>query len=337
MHFPKLRPLVSIVLPSYNHEAYIKKSVLTALDQGLGRGRLELVMVDDGSTDRTPDIVENLHDDRITIVRLPVNRLIHPRNLGLKMARGKYIAFQNSDDLWRKKKLKQQIAYMEANKKCVACFTEVSIIDSKGGKIENSWANGLFTTTNRSRHEWLRHFFEKGNCLCISSALIRSSAINKIGPFKSSLSQASDLDLWVRLAAIGDLHIIDQPLTSMRVLKDQNISRPTLANQRRFGIEFTEILSRFAEPKLARQLPQIFEDCIPQDNIPTPVVLAALSRHAWGLSASHKIFADRLLARLLDNSKNRQIITDYYGVDVVKKFLSQRGQLEVVFVEDSKK
>ena len=90
-------PLISIILPSYNHANFVADAVDSVLNQTVRN--IELIVVDDGSSDGTPDIVEKIHDPRLQLIRLKHNRLRHPRNLGLDLAKGQYIAFQNSDDV----------------------------------------------------------------------------------------------------------------------------------------------------------------------------------------------------------------------------------------------
>jgi glycosyltransferase involved in cell wall biosynthesis len=209
-------PLISVVLPSYNHVDFVTTAVESVLDQNIKN--LELIVVDDGSTDGTPEQVERIKDPRIQLIKLEQNRLRHPRNLALSLVKGHYIAFQNSDDLWLADKLPAQINILEQQKDVVVCFTDVELIDDHNEVVRSSWANGLFKVENRSRFAWLRHFFTHGNCLCISSAVVRTEAIKEVGMFRGSLIQLSDFDLWVRLAAIGDFHIINEKLTRFRIV-----------------------------------------------------------------------------------------------------------------------
>src|SRR5262245_45660701 len=96
-------PLVSVVLPSFNHAPFVDQAVRSVLAQTIAD--LDLIVVDDGSTDDTADVVASVADPRLTLIRLPVNRARHSRNLGIHRARGRYVAFQNSDDVWLPGKL----------------------------------------------------------------------------------------------------------------------------------------------------------------------------------------------------------------------------------------
>ena len=98
MQFSPGPPLVSVILPSFNHAAFVGEAVQSVLDQTFRD--LELIVVDDASSDETADVVASIHDPRLTLIRLSENRAVHARNLALSQARGQYVAFQNSDDIW---------------------------------------------------------------------------------------------------------------------------------------------------------------------------------------------------------------------------------------------
>jgi len=237
------KPLVSVVLASYNHVNFIEQAVKTVLDQTMPD--LELLIIDDGSTDGTPDVVEKIHDKRLTLIKLKPNRRYHPRNTGIKMAKGRYIAFQNSDDVWLPDKLKKQVEFMEKNKQTSVCFTRLKMIDEKGKIIRNSWAHKNLAGGNKNNDAWLRLFFTSGFNFGIASALARKEKIIKLGGFNESMVQMADYDLWVRLAGLGQIHIIDEILTKMRIIKGVNFSSPKKAVYLRTqGYSYSEIKSQ---------------------------------------------------------------------------------------------
>src|SRR5438105_1920243 len=97
-------PVVSVVLPTYNLAQLLPRAMQSVLDQSFRE--LELIVVDDGSTDATVDVVQAFQDPRVRLVRLPENRGVGPaRNAGIAVARAPYIAFQDHDDLWLPEKL----------------------------------------------------------------------------------------------------------------------------------------------------------------------------------------------------------------------------------------
>ncbi len=321
-------PKVSVIIPSYNHERYVGDAIRSVLDQTFQD--FEIIVVDDASSDDTVRVIEDMRDARIRLVTMTQNRAVHTRNFGLGLAQGEYIAFQNSDDVWDRQKLERQIAVLENQPDIAACFTAVQPIDEAGRPLAGSFAHNAFATRNRPRVEWLRDFFETGNCLCITSSVVRREAIESVGRFRESLVQMGDFDLWVRLAALGDFHIIDALLTQMRILeKNRNLSAPTVETNRRSVIEFSEVLSRYAEAPVSDLIPEAF-DFIFDGRAHSPATyLAGFARYAWQFGTSHHLFADTVLARLIDDARTRKEIVEAYGHQIILDFLEKRGKLEI--------
>jgi glycosyltransferase involved in cell wall biosynthesis len=320
-------PLVSVILASYNHERFVAEAAQSVLNQTCAD--LELIVVDDGSSDATADVVASLRDTRLTLVRLSENRAQHPRNLALSRARGRYIAFQNSDDVWFADKLAAQLQVMQANRRCAACFTEAAIIDARGMVSEGTWADGLFLAANRTAVEWLRHFFDVGNCLPLPSAMVRRSDLVRIGGFRPSLVQLSDLDVWIQLAARGDFHILPEQLVKVRVLDDANLSAPTLRAQRRSMIERSLVLMRYTEPPLIQRFDQIFPDLSRYASVGSRKV--ALALRAWRTSGVWSHFSDEVLGNVVDNSRERADAISDHGMEFVRLFFDRRCESAYVW------
>lgn len=324
----KNRPLVSVILASYNHKDFVEKAVRSVLNQTFSN--LELIIVDDGSTDGTPDIIEKIDDERIIFMRLDSNRLAHPRNYALQFTSGEYVAFQNSDDLWKENKLEEQLKVFQKNKSLGACFTKIEIIDENDNPNENSWAKDLFCSVNKKRFDWLRRFFDKGNCLCISSSLIKKDVINKLGGFRQSLFQLSDLDLWIRILGINEIFIVNSPLVGNRIVKGKNFSEPSQQSALRHMNELVSILERYAEKPLSKFLSQIFPDIIPDKIKSENIKLAYLSNYCWSKnSPSHIFFANKLISGLIDDPKSREEIVSFFGSKIIREFVKKTGQLRL--------
>ena len=324
----KTMPKVSVIIPSYNHERYVSEAIQSVLDQTFQD--FEIIIVDDASSDGTIAAIEKMQDPRIRLVKAPHNRAVHTRNTALRLAQGEYVAFQNSDDVWDRSKLEKQIEILESQPSTRACFTAVQPIDEKSTPLGGSWIDQLFTTKNRSSTEWLRNFFETGNCLCITSAVVRREKIEALGRFRESLIQMGDFDLWVRLAALGDFHIIDTPLTRMRIFSNKgNVSAPTKEAGRRSAMECAEILSRYAEAPVLDSVPQAFSFIFDAKARSSAAYVAGLARYAWQFGVAHHMFADRILARLIDNPKTREEIVEAYGHQIILDFIKRRGALDI--------
>lgn len=318
---------ISVIMASYNHADFVEEAIESVLSQNVSN--MEFIVVDDGSNDGTADVIEKIRDKRIKFVRLLKNRLTHPRNLALSMAKGRYIAFQNSDDVWLPGKLEAQVTSLENNHKIAASFTGVELINSRG-HLTTSWLDGRFLTENATKHEWLRRFFDKGNFFCISSSVVRKSDLDKVGYFKPSLVQLSDLDLWVRLAAVGDFDILDNQYTKMRVSK-KNLSYPTPETHRRSSLELTEVLKRYLTHPVIQLNPQVFKDVLPKGVKPESVLKVGLAFYCLKRSSpAHRRFADYILAKIFDNPRERNQATKVFGSEMFDKFIQNRGNLDTI-------
>lgn len=113
--------MISIIIPTYNREKTIFKSVESVINQTYKD--IEIIIVDDNSTDRTEEIVKSFEDNRIKYIKLDRNLgACNARNIGINESRGEFIAFQDSDDIWKKNKLEKQIRFLEeTNADIVAC------------------------------------------------------------------------------------------------------------------------------------------------------------------------------------------------------------------------
>jgi hypothetical protein len=253
---------------------------------------------------------------------------VHPRNLALGQARGRYVAFQNSDDTWVPGKLAAQLEVMEADRRCAACFTGVEIIDENGQSASSTWANGLFTTVDRSALHWLRHFFDVGNCLPLPSAMARRSELIKVGAFRASLVQLADFDLWIRLAALGEFHIVPEKLTNVRIIEGVNVSAPSVRTSRRSMIELATVLERYTQSPVLEHFDGVFPE-LPKASA-SGAKKVALALRVWELGGPYSLFADRTIARVLEDPHERADAIAAHGVEFVHTFFARRGESEFI-------
>ncbi len=116
-----MKPVLTIIIPTFNRADFLKESIGSVLSQTFTD--FELIVVDDGSTDHTGEVAREF--PRIHYVSCPVNSGVsHARNLGIGLARGRYICFLDSDDLWVNSKLDTQIRWMESHAECRVCYTD---------------------------------------------------------------------------------------------------------------------------------------------------------------------------------------------------------------------
>lgn len=236
--------LISVVIPCYNHERYIKKTVLSALQQTYTN--IEVLVADDCSTDGSVEVLKEIKDPRLKTFFFSCNRgTVYTLNFLLKQAKGEYIATLGSDDYFSEDKLEKQIRVMEDKPELGAVFSWVSIIDGNDNQNEddqNPLAE-MFNAKNRSRAEWIRYFCTEGNCLCHSSAVVRRKVQDQIGMYNASYRQVHDFDYWLRILCAYPIYVIPEKLTLYRRVDDKTSvsASKSVGNMRRLFNEYTSV------------------------------------------------------------------------------------------------
>ena len=196
---------VSVIVPAYNRSRMLKEAADSVLNQDYPQ--FELIVVDDGSTDDTPELLA-AYGEKITIIREPNRGVSAARNRGIAAAKGELIAFLDSDDLWLPGKLAKQAAFFHARPEALICQTEEIWI--RRGKRVNP----------KNRHRKLSGMiFEPSLHLCLvspSAVMMRRSLFEKVGLFDETLPACEDYDLWLRVSCRYPVFLIDTPLIVKR-------------------------------------------------------------------------------------------------------------------------
>ena len=314
-----------MILASFNHVQFVELAVQSVLEQTYKN--LELIIIDDGSTDGTVDIIHQIKDPRIRFYSMEKNRSVHVRNYGLRHAKGKFVAFQNSDDVWKPDKLSRQLEVLESQQDVQAVFTGFSFLDSYGLPSDGDWAQNLFWFETQNQTAWLKRFFYQGNCLPLPSAIVRRRMLSAVGGFSETLVQLSDFDLWIRLAARGTFAQISDQLTEIRI-QPTNLSRPHRGGALRANIELGKVLGRFTEPAQLAFYQEVFQD-LPAHRSPV-LRIAEIAHHAASLGgAGRLLFADRILETLFEDAAKRAEITNTIGAHVFKEFVERRRHCDL--------
>lgn len=207
-HFPKTAletgrqestPLVSVILPTYNSAAYLDKAINSILTQRYRH--FELIIVNDGSNDDTQNLLAQYQDPRITVINQVNLGLPKALNQGIRMAKGKYIARQDADDISLPERLSKQVAFMEQNPNCALLGTWSNIVTatgSKHGKPAFKARQHQHPTSNGQ----LQVLLLINNQFVHSSVMIRASYLNQIGLYSENPEHypPEDYDLWLRIA-----------------------------------------------------------------------------------------------------------------------------------------
>jgi glycosyltransferase involved in cell wall biosynthesis len=203
------KPVASIVVPCHNAAAYLGTTLAAILAQSCRD--LEVLVVDDGSTDDPAAVVAACGDDRVRLWHQPASGgPSRPRNRALAEARGRYVFFCDADDVMKPGKVEQQVALLEAHPEVALVFTDFEVIDDQGTVLESSFLSRYRTLKDivaagleshgGLRRELLVLGLIRANFIGTSSVAVRRSVLQEIGGFDESLASSEDLDLWLRIA-----------------------------------------------------------------------------------------------------------------------------------------
>ncbi len=209
--FPDIR--ISVVIPAYNRAHTITKTIQSALSQTYPVS--EIIVVDDGSSDNTEQVVKAIDDDRIRYFRLDKNRgASGARNHGVAQARYEMIAFLDSDDTWRPDKLEKQIAYLDSHKQCriVYCalvrhypsWDQIIPDMESGRKLEGDKMSDLLYD----------------NTVSTPTIVMQKDLFDEIGGFDESLRRLQDWDLAIKCYKLGFIGFVPEVLVDAPLLDD---------------------------------------------------------------------------------------------------------------------
>lgn len=185
-------PTISVIIPAYNAENTILETIKSVRQQTFSD--FEIIIINDGSTDRTLELLENIEDNRLKIFSYENGGLSVARNRGISQASGEYIAFLDADDLWTPDKLELQLKALQQHSEAGVAYSWTYYMNEQG----------------TSSHPGISRFFEgdvRANLLVNnfiasgSNPLIRRQAIKSVGDFDSTCAGCADWDYWLRLSA----------------------------------------------------------------------------------------------------------------------------------------
>jgi len=214
-------PRVSAIITTYNRRAFVQEAVDSVLAQSYDDW--ELIVVDDGSTDGTGEALER-YGEKLWYVFQENRGASSARNRGLELARGEFVAFLDSDDLWLPRKLQVQVACMDGHPDCRICYTD-EIWIRRGRRVNPKKGHAKYSG------EIYTHCLP----LCIispSSALMRRGLFKEVGVFDPTLPVCEDYDLWLRVAASFPVFFIPQRLIVKRGGHPDQLSQRSWGNDR---------------------------------------------------------------------------------------------------------
>ncbi len=209
------KPLVSVIIPTFNRGYCLEESIRSVLEQSFID--FELVVVDDGSTDNTSELVRRF--PAVKLIRLEEkNRGVSfARNRGVVEAQGDWVGFLDSDDLWEQGKLATQVKWIERHPDLQMVYTDEIWI-----------RNGVRVNPMNKHRKYSGDIFRYCLPLCIvspSSVLLRAKVLSEVGGFDESMPVCEDYDLWLRIAKRYPFYFIEEKLIVKRGGHEDQLSR----------------------------------------------------------------------------------------------------------------
>ncbi len=200
----KVTPLVSVVIPTYNYARYLGRALQSVLDQTYTNW--EAIVIDNHSTDNTDEVMASCVDPRITYLKIHNNGVIAAsRNMGIKAAKGEWVAFLDSDDWWSVGKIETCLNYIDDNVDLI--YHDLEIAYDK--------LNFFRRSSRKVKSPVLKDLLFRGNAISNSSVIVRKKLLTKIGGINEDIRMiaAEDYNTWLRIATITDaFKYIPKPL-----------------------------------------------------------------------------------------------------------------------------
>lgn len=200
-------PKVSVIMSVYNEEMYLRLALESILTQTFAD--FELIIVNDGSSDGTEEIIRSCRDPRIRLVNQENSGLTKSLNRALSLARGDYIARMDGDDISERERFSRQVAFLDRHR-------NVGIIGNFAYRMdENGHRCGIYSYPTESND--IKKMLLSSCPMCHSSIMFRRDCIERIGPYREKVGPTEDLDLYFRISEHFDMANIPEPLHSYRI------------------------------------------------------------------------------------------------------------------------
>ena len=198
-------PFLSVVIPTYNCAGFLQKALKSVFSQTYQD--FEVIVIDNSSTDNTEDVLDSFNDKRLIVIKVNNNGIIaHSRNKGIENAKGKWVAFLDSDDIWKPEKLEKVSDAIVNNPEVIlVCHDEWRVVNGerKNHLMYGPAGNDLYET-----------LLFKNNCLSTSAVCLRKDVAMETGGFseRKEFVTAEDYEYWIRLSQEGKFYFIKEAL-----------------------------------------------------------------------------------------------------------------------------
>jgi glycosyltransferase involved in cell wall biosynthesis len=222
-------PKVSVIIPAYNSMVFLPETVECVLGQTFSD--LELLIVNDGSTDNIEDWVAQLADPRVRLISQENSGAPTARNTGIENAKGDYIALLDSDDLWDLTKLEKQVSLLDKNSDIAVAYVWTRLIDRDGKPLDRVWAS-------RACGDVWKQLAVRDDMIASGSVpMVRRDCFNVVGGFDPDLRGQQDWDMWVRLASKYRFGVVPEILSFHRQHQTSMSKSRTMGDTEQYSLE----------------------------------------------------------------------------------------------------
>ncbi|MDL1967958.1 MAG: glycosyltransferase [Deltaproteobacteria bacterium] len=237
-------PKISVIIPLFNHEKYIKEAVYSVLEQTFSD--LELIIINDGSIDGSEEIVKQIKDERIKYYYQKNKGAHNTINRGIKLAKGEYISILNSDDVYYTNRFEEFLEILEDNNSINAVFSHIEFIDDQGNftkyhGAKDNWTSHDSETSFKDENNIILDLLAGNFLITTSNLFCRKSVFQDIGLFQN-LKYTHDYEFFLRLCYHFKVHIINLSLLTYRI---HDLNTYNLENEAETEFEVGIILSNF--------------------------------------------------------------------------------------------
>jgi len=315
-------PRISVIIVAYNKDQYIKKTIESVLSQTYQD--FEIIIVNNGSTDNTKQVIESINSPKIKYIELKDNQgASYAANLATLESNSEYIALLCADDVFLPQKLEKQIDFLDKYSNIGAVFTDINFVDSENKIIDNfneitdklmycARYRRDFQVINMSRQKWLKFFLNNSHALFPSTVLMRKSVLDDIGGHNNLLFQVTDLDMWIKTCLKYEIYHLPEVLTSFRV--NNNISSKSQMATNRSALEMGEVLKNYFDLN-TEDIFKVFPELKPYKHIYEPrfkdffIILALLMQNNTGYVEPVKLRATILkLYEFMSDNENLKFV-----------------------------
>lgn len=247
----KTKPLISVLTSCYNASVYLSEAIESILSQSFND--FEFILIDDGSKDDTLEIIKRYakKDNRIVVIEKNNTGLANSLNEGIRMAKGKWIARHDADDISLPFRLEKQIKYVQNLPNAVLLGSGCIVIDQKGREIKSyKYLSGK---------PFIRHLIKGGSPFPHSSALYKAESVRRIGGYRPRIYRAQDKDLWLRLSRVGAIECLAEPLIKLRKHSDSITAKDEKCAITSYAAMISFLLVQAGKPDPVQQSDEIYQ------------------------------------------------------------------------------